>query len=151
MKSRIPWKLKMDKPAAPEVKQGPEEWNTRYGGTKMLIPTPRLIEKILWNIPKGKLLKLSELRAELAEECAADYACPLTTGIFLRICAEYAEELRSEGQKNIPAYWRVIRDDGSFFEKFPGGIAHQIELLKSEGHTILIRDGRKPRIKLPNA
>ncbi|MBK9270481.1 MAG: methylated DNA-protein cysteine methyltransferase [Saprospiraceae bacterium] len=136
MKSKTSWKIKMDKPLAPEIKEGPEAWNHKYGGTKMLIPTPRLIESLLYQIPKGKIKTLSALREELAEECGADYACPLTTGIFLRICAEYAEELITGGQKKIPPYWRVVRDDGSFFEKFPGGEEQQMKKLQSEGHRI---------------
>ena len=48
--------------------------------------------------------------------------------------AEYAEEIRKEGSKKIPPYWRVIRDDGTMNEKFPGGIEYQIELLKKEYH-----------------
>ncbi|MBK7233281.1 MAG: MGMT family protein [Saprospiraceae bacterium] len=136
MKSTTKWKIKMEKPLAPEIKEGPEAWNKNYGGTKMLIPTPRLIESILFQIPKGKIKTLSALREEMAEECGADYACPLTTGIFLRICAEYAEEFIAEGQKKIPPYWRVVRDDGSLMEKFPGGPEKQAAKLSEEGHQL---------------
>lgn len=100
MKSKVPWKIKMDKPANPVIEEGPEKWNTTYAGHRMVIPTPRIIEKILLTIPKGSIMILSEFRRNVAEACEADYACPLTTGIFLRICSEYAEELRAEGAKN---------------------------------------------------
>lgn len=148
MKSKVPWKIKMDKPLTAEVKEGPEEWNERYGGKMMVIPTPRIIEKLLFEIKKGKLWTNSQLREHIAEECKADYACPLTTGIFLRICAEYAEEIRKDGNTKIPPYWRVVRDDGTMNEKFPGGLEHQIELLKSEGHEIVIEGKRKPRVSM---
>ncbi len=146
MKSKIPWKQKMDKPLTAEVKEGPSEWNERYGGEMMVIPTPRIIEKLLYEIPKGKIWTNSQLREHIADTCNADYACPLTTGIFLRICAEYAEEIRNEGSKKIPPYWRVIRDDGTMNEKFPGGIERQMKLLKSEGHRIVIEGKKKPRV-----
>lgn len=143
MKSSTPWKLKMDKPEKPVIEKGPENWNKNYGGTLMVIPTPRLIEKILYEIPKGKVITLSQLREYIAEECKADYACPLTTGIFLRICSEYAEEIATEGAKKIPPYWRVVRDDGTFNEKFPGGESQQIAKLKAEGHKIITIGKRK--------
>ncbi len=136
MKTKKSWKVKMEKPQAPEILIGPENWNQRYGGQKMVIPTPRVIEKLLFEIPKGKVWTNSQLRERIAEDCEADYACPLTTGIFLRICSEYAEELRMGGVKKIPPYWRIIKDDGSFNEKFPGGVEAQIEKLKNEGHTL---------------
>ncbi len=149
MKSRVPWKIKMDKPSMPEVKKGPDEWNVRYGGTLMVIPTPRIIEKLLLQIPKGKVITLSQLREHIAEECKGDYACPLTTGIFLRICSEYAEELRQEGKIKIPPYWRVVRDDGSLIEKFPGGTESQMEYLKSEGRMFQRSPRGKIKVVLP--
>ncbi|MFN8279185.1 MAG: hypothetical protein U0V49_02775 [Saprospiraceae bacterium] len=146
MKSKVPWKIKMDKPANPVIEEGPEKWNTTYAGHRMVIPTPRIIEKILLTIPKGSIMILSEFRRNVAEACEADYACPLTTGIFLRICSEYAEELRAEGAKKIPPYWRVVRDDGSLIDKFPGAELHQSELLKKEGFKIIYRGIRKKRL-----
>ncbi|MBK9109581.1 MAG: hypothetical protein IPM92_14710 [Saprospiraceae bacterium] len=146
MKSRTSWNVKMDKPALPEIKTGPVEWNERFGGNKMVIPTPRLIEKIIFEIPTSKTLKLTQLREHIAEECKADYACPLTTGIFLRIVAEYAEELKKEGELKIPPYWRIIRDDGSLFEKFPGGIESQMEKLIKEGHQF--KTSQRGKVKM---
>lgn len=146
MKTKTTWALKMDKPVAPDLQEGPASWNASYGGKIMVIPTPRLIEKLLYEIPKGKIKTLSSLRQEIANETGADYACPLTTGIFLRICSEYAEELRSEGVKKIPPYWRVVRDDGSPIEKFPGGPEAQIRILKSEGRTFKRKSSRSERL-----
>lgn len=146
MKIRTSWKVKMNKPALPEIKTGPVEWNARYGGDKMVIPTPRLIEKILFEIPKSKILSLTQLREHITEECKADYACPLTTGIFLRIVAEYAEEIKNEGGLKIPPYWRIVRDDGSLFEKFPGGPEAQMEKLKREGHQF--KSSTKGKVKM---
>lgn len=148
MKSKTKWSLKMDKPSAPEVKMGPDPWNERYGGSQMVIPTPRLIEKLLYQIPKGKVWTTSQLREHIAFECNADYACPMTSGIFLRICAEYAEELKAEGQLKIPPYWRIVRDDGSFIEKFPGGIEAQMYILKTEGQEFIFKPNKKPKLKI---
>jgi hypothetical protein len=136
----------MDKPSAPEIKEGPEIWNQKFGGSRMVIPTPRLIESLLFKIKKGTVKKLEALREEIAFETGADYACPLTTGIFLRICSEYAEEIRKEGNTKIPPYWRVVRDDGSMMEKFPGGPEAQVEKLREEGIRIILKGNRKKKL-----
>ena len=146
MKSRTKWSLKMEKPAEPEIKEGPEIWNKKYGGSRMVIPTPRLIESLLFKIKKGTVKKLEALREEIAFETGADYACPLTTGIFLRICSEYAEEIRKEGANKIPPYWRVVRDDGSMLDKFPGGPEAQAEKLREEGIRIALKGTRKKKL-----
>lgn len=66
----------------------------------------------------------------------ADVTCPLTSGIFVRIVAEAAEEDRRNGKKRITPYWRVVKDDGSLKDKFPGGAKAQAKLLRAEGHAI---------------
>gem|GEM_PF-4701258 len=40
------------------------------------------------------------------------------------------------GREDITPYWRVVRDDGSLNEKFPGGVEVQAERLKEERYTI---------------
>jgi hypothetical protein len=91
-KSKTTWVEKMNKPLYPVVKEAPKEWVERFGGHRMLIPTPRAIEEIVRDIPKGKLLTVSDLRNKLAKKYNADFSCPLTTGIFLRILSEFCEE-----------------------------------------------------------
>jgi alkylated DNA nucleotide flippase Atl1 len=72
----------------------------------------------------------------------------MTTGIFLRIVAEVAEEDLRSGKGEVTPYWRVIKADGSLNEKFPGGIQAQAAHLKKEGHSIEPGKGRKPpRVK----
>jgi alkylated DNA nucleotide flippase Atl1 len=40
------------------------------------------------------------------------------------------------GREDITPYWRVVRDDGSLNEKFPGGVEAQATRLKEEGYAI---------------
>jgi hypothetical protein len=80
----------------------------------------------------------------LAGDFNADSTCPLTTGIFVRISAEAAEEYRHMGRKDITPYWRVVKNDGSLNDKFPGGATVQARRLKDEGHTIEPGAGKKP-------
>jgi len=44
----------------------------------------------------------------------------------------------------VTPYWRVIRDDGSLNEKFPGGAKTQSRRLKEEGHSIAPGKGKRP-------
>lgn len=72
------------------------------------------------------------MREKLAQDFKTIAACPLTTGIFLRIAADAAEEDMASGKKDISPYWRVIKDDGSLNPKFPGGIKNQYKHLLEE-------------------
>jgi len=144
--SRTPWAEKMNRPADVRIVETPEKWQAQYGRGKMLIATPRLVEKLVMQVKKGHVTTIRAIREHLAREYKVGATCPLTTGIFLRIIAENAEELRAAGQVRVAPYWRVVRDDGSFNEKFPGGIAAQASRLKEEGIAVRVARG-KPRIE----
>lgn len=114
----------------------------------MLIATPSLVDAEIRKVPSGKIVTVSQIMKRLAEDFNADSTCPLTTGIFVRISAEAAEEYRHMGRKDITPYWRVIKSDGGLNEKFPGGVEAQARRLKNEGHIIEAGAGRKPpRVK----
>jgi len=72
------WIGKLGKPFVHEVKLGPENWNKKYGGEKMLISTPYHIMQVVNEIPKGRLLSVGMLRQKLAKNAGADYCCPLS-------------------------------------------------------------------------
>ena len=95
-------------------------------------------------VPKRKLITVGQIRQKLAQPFQADSTCPLTTGIFLRISSEAAEEDRQAGKKQITPYWRMVKDDGSLNPKFPGGVAAHAEKLRQEGHEIVPGRGKKP-------
>ena len=142
MKSRTTWREKLEKPQEPRVVKVPPKMS-RFGQGMMLIPTPKLVDNLIRRIPKGKLVTVSELRRRLAADFAVDMTCPLTTGIFLRIAAEAAEEDRMNGRKRITGYWRVVKEDGTLNPKFPGGVNQQSRYLRREGLAI-VRNGKKP-------
>ncbi len=127
---------KRDLPQLPLIKEPPQAWKDAYGGSRMLISTPGDIDRMVKQIPAGKLLTMSSLRQKLAEDQGADYTCPLTTGIFLRIIAEAAEEERALGEEPIAPWWRVVRDDGTANDKLPGKGPLQEDLLREEGISL---------------
>ena len=150
MKARKSWREKLENPpeGLPKVVSGPPKWEKRFGGRRVLVATPLLVNGLIRKVEKGKLVTINQIRGRLAKDFEADSTCPLTTGIFVRIAAEAAEEDLQMGKQEITPYWRVIRDDGSLNEKFPGGVAAQIAHLQEEGYTIEPAKGKKPpRVK----
>ena len=144
-RSRVPWREKMERPQEPKLVQVPPKM-ARFGQGMMLIPTPKLVDAIVRQVPRGRLVTVGEIRRKLAADFSADVACPLTTGIFIRIVAEAAEEDRASGRKRVAPYWRVIKDDGSLNPRFPGGVELQSGYLRGEGWATA-RRGKKTVLK----
>ena len=143
-KPRGTWREKLEKQQEPKVVDTPPKMQKRFGAGKMLVPTPALVDALMQEAPPGKLVTINQIRERLAEDFKVDSTCPLTTGIFVRIAAEAAEEYLGMGRKDITPYWRVIKNDGSLNEKFPGGVEAQARHLKEEGHIIEPGTGKKP-------
>ncbi|MHC4694545.1 MAG: MGMT family protein [Planctomycetota bacterium] len=145
-KSRTSWRQKLENhpEGLPKVVNGPAKWEKRFGGRRVLVPTPLLVDGLIRKVRKGKLITVGQIRQKLAKDFKADSTCPLTTGIFIRISAEAAEEDLSAGKKRITPYWRVIKSDGSLNPKFPGGTKAQAVHLRAEGHKIAAAKGKQP-------
>lgn len=79
-------------------------------GSNMFVPTPQIIDNYLKQIPKGKKVTIQTMRKDLAIENNADYTCPLTTAIFLRIVAEasYEKYMQTNDLRGITPFWRVV-------------------------------------------
>jgi 6-O-methylguanine DNA methyltransferase, DNA binding domain len=135
MKTRTSWRAKLAKPQQPKLVKVPPKMS-RFGKGTMLIPTPILVDEVLQKVPKGKLVTVGEIRRRLANDFSADVTCPLTTGIFIRIVAEAAEENRAHGRMRVTPYWRVVKDDGALNPKFPGGVTNQARYLRAEGFAV---------------
>jgi alkylated DNA nucleotide flippase Atl1 len=150
LRSRTSWREKLEHPNAelPKIVRVPEKWERRFGTGTMVIARPLDVDAVIRTVRKGKVMTQSQIRASLARKYRASQACPLTTGIFVRIAAEAAEEDRRKGKKSITPYWRVLRDDGSLNEKFPGGPASQARHLREEGFSLEpARGKRAPRVR----
>lgn len=137
-KTRKTWREKL------EIKQEPRVVDDPRGRGKMLIPTPLDVDARIRKVEKGKLITDKQIRERLARNFHADLTCPMTTGVFIRIVAETAEEDLRNGREQITPYWRVIKPDGSLNEKFPGGVEAQVAHLREEGHFIEPGKGKKP-------
>jgi alkylated DNA nucleotide flippase Atl1 len=124
---------KRDQCNAPEVKLLTHAKSAAFPAGRMLIASPLAIQEIVAKVPEGQVLRFGTLRSALAKRYGADYTCPITTGIFLRIAADAAEEERVDGNTRAMPWWRVVRDDGKLFEKLPGGVAGHAKALAREG------------------
>ena len=134
----------MDNPKLPQVTPIPLRMQKTCGTGMMVIPSPREVESAIRATPKGRVTTYNQIRRLLAGQHMVDTACPLCTGLFVRISAEAAEESAREGGRRITPYWRVVKDDGSLNPKFPGGVARQAERLREEGLRIIGGVGKKP-------
>jgi alkylated DNA nucleotide flippase Atl1 len=105
-----------------------------YPAGRMLVGSPAAIGAIVQHIPRGRVLRMTDLRTALATAYGADYTCPMTTGIYLRMLAESVE---AAGGGDVTPWWRVVRDDGRVLDKLPGGPNAQRSRLEGEGHTML--------------
>jgi alkylated DNA nucleotide flippase Atl1 len=145
-RARKSWHEKLENtvPGLPKVVDVPEKWVKTMGGRRILVPTPLMVDEVVRTVPERKLVTVGQIRRQLAGPFKADSTCPLTTGIFLRIISEVAEEDRQAGKTSITPYWRVIKDDGSLNPKFPGGAEAHGQKLRDEGHEIIPGKGKKP-------
>ena len=66
-----------------EIKTIQKNFWGHVAGSKMLIPTPLIIQEYINHIESGKISEVETMRNDLAIEYGADFTCPMTTGIFL--------------------------------------------------------------------
>lgn len=109
----------------------------KYGGDKMYFAPPIDYDKIMKQIPFGKVTTIGKIREYFADQNNADFTEPITAGIFVSIAA-WASYQRTDDET---PYWRTLKAKGELNAKYPGGIEAQKEKLEAEGHTI-IQKGR---------
>jgi hypothetical protein len=122
---RKTWQEKLNDGRQPQVEISDKEFAGVRAGQKMLIPTPKLIDGYIRQIPYGKTVAPATLRNDLALEHGAEVTCPLTTGIFLRIVAEAAYEEYQNGKplEKVTPFWRVLDEKSNTAKKLTFGTA----------------------------
>lgn len=109
----------------------------KYGGDRMYFAPPADYDRVMRQVPFGKLLTVGMIRAHFAQENGADFTEPITAEIFVSIAA-WASYQRREDKT---PYWRILKANGELNPKYPGGVMAQREQLEQEGHTV-IQKGR---------
>lgn len=110
------WSEKFQTPP-PETQVLDKPYAGQPAGAVMLISSPTEIQEYIENIPRGATKTPVELRDDLAKKHKADFTCPLTTGIFLRIIAEKSLE---EGPPLVP-FWRIVEPKSPLAKKLSCG------------------------------
>src|SRR6266536_1787448 len=90
--TRKSWCEKLERLQEAKVVPIPESMRKRFGSGTMLIPNPMDIQALIQQVPEGRLVTQPQIRSALAEVSGANVTCPITTGIFVRIVAEAAQE-----------------------------------------------------------
>src|SRR6266478_1827650 len=143
MRAKKSWREKLaDSKGLPKVGEVTGKMSRRWGEGKMVIPAPMEVDALMKQVPKGRVVTINELRAALAAKHKADFACPITTGIFSWIAAHAAAEAQADGAKRITPYWRTLKSGGELNPQYRGGIANVSSRLKAEGHKVVQRGKR---------
>jgi alkylated DNA nucleotide flippase Atl1 len=143
MKAKKSWREKLaDDKGLPKVCKVAGRMIKRWGTGTFVIPAPREVNALMQQVPKGRVVTINELRAVLARKHKADFACPITTGIFSWIAAHAAAEAEAGGAKRITPYWRTLKAGGEINPKYPGGVKAVARRLRAEGHRVIQKGKR---------
>jgi hypothetical protein len=130
------WTDKVEDPTKElQVKKLDKDFADMTAGSKMLIATPKIIDDYVRHIPKGKTGSLATMRKDLANEYGADYTCPVTSGIFLRIVSEAAHEQIEKGTPvvKVTPFWRIVDENSALNKKLSFGPDFVTKQRKKEG------------------
>lgn len=111
------WREKFFSKKEFEIKTIQKDFWGHVAGSKMLIPTPLMIQEYINHIESGTISEVEIMRNDLAIEHGADFTCPMTTGIFLRIVAEYNYEKLCQNEIKICPFWRIIDPNSKLSDK----------------------------------
>ncbi len=135
MTSKQTWTQKLNADKVSKVKHIDFNFSDIPANSNMFIATPQIINNYVKNIPVGKTVAVQTMRKDLAIENNADYTCPVTTGIFLRIVAEagFEQYQATNSLKDITPFWRIIEPNSALAKKLSFGQVFIIDQRKKEG------------------
>lgn len=128
------WTQKLQSAKKPVVKRLDFPFAGIPAGSNMLISSPKDIENYIKELPFGKAVTIETLRKDLAIAQHADYTCPVTTGIFLRVVAEAAYETyrQTKSPEDVTPFWRVVDPASPLAKKLACGSDFIVRQRKSE-------------------
>jgi hypothetical protein len=123
MASKKTWLDKLSEKKEPKIKRIDFDFADIPANSNMFIATPQIIDNYIKQIPKGKTVTVQTMRKDLAIENRADFTCPVTTGIFLRIVAEanFEKYKQANSLKGITPFWRVVEPNSTLSKKLTFG------------------------------
>jgi len=126
----VDWQKRFDNAPASYVKVNEKRFADLPAGTTVLIPSPFDIETEIDSLPNGETVDLTELRRLLSARHQADGACPVMTGMNLRVVAELCLEALDAGvpRDHVVPVWNVVDPSSALAKKLPGGPDRIVEL-----------------------
>ena len=133
--ARKSWSEKFNSGSTREVKPAPKDFADIRAGQNMLLTTAKDVAGFVGTLPAGEEVDIKALRAGLARQAGADIACPVVTGICLRIAAEYAGEKLAAGlpAKEVPPVWRAMPAGAPIWKKLENGAEEFRKQREAEG------------------
>ena len=134
--ARKTWREKFDDPTPYAIKPAPISIAGMKAGEIMLIPTPRMIDAFVRDLPLGVAMDVKAMRRALAAaHHGAQVTCPIYTGYHLRTIAEVACEAVAHGVPlaEVTPFWRVIGVETPLARKLPCGLAFVSARRREEG------------------
>ena len=128
------WLDKLNENKEPKIKRIEIDFADIPSGSMMFIATPKLIDEYIQEIGVGKRINIITLRKDLAIAHNADYTCPVTTGIFLRVVAEANYEKLQQGKhvEEITPFWRMIEPNSALAKKLTFGQDFLLQQIEKE-------------------
>lgn len=105
------WEARFQASREPQVKVLENSFAGIPAGARMLVVTPRIVDAEVCEIAPGSVMAAATLRQRLAARHGADYACPVTTGIALRVVAERSYLRLQAGMDPVTPFWRALDPD----------------------------------------
>ncbi|HRG81659.1 MAG TPA: hypothetical protein PLO99_04035 [Chitinophagaceae bacterium] len=129
------WQEKLHPDREAEIEVTTKKFADIPSGSSMLIATPLIVDQYIRQIPRGHFSDIRQIRKDLAAEYHAQYTCPISTGIFVRIVAEAAFEEYENGKAlaQITPFWRALSAKSPSAKKLSFGMNFLLEQQRKEG------------------
>jgi len=134
MKSKVDWRARLECVKPLQIKTLDKSFAGIPSGASMLIVTPKMVDEEVSLLASGSTIDQKTLRSLLSTRFGADHACPVTTGIALRVVAEAAYEKMSNGsdQSEVTPFWRAIDPNSDLAGKLACGRGFLVEARNNE-------------------
>lgn len=129
------WAEKMKPEMEHKVEVADKDFADIPAGHTLLIATPTIVDEYVRHIPEGTHVPIKQMREDLAAEYGAEFTCPVTSGIFLRIVAENAYDQLQKGEPidKIAPFWRMIDKKSTSAKKLACGLDWLQQQREKEG------------------
>jgi len=129
------WAERLEASSGIDIRPVPEGRRGMTPGKLMLYPSARMLDDAIRAIPDGQGISPRELRALLARQHDAEYTCPVTTTMMLRVVAEAANEAYERGVPlgEVTPVWRVLDRKASALRKLSFDPAYMLDQRAGEG------------------